>query len=162
MAEAASPLLLRIRPTWPTLLDLDARLEQGAGVTVVKFASRLDVADVLAGIAYADGRPGHDGLVVARDYDPDAKVPPDVVLGAGAVDESPVFGRPPAVVTDPGPAPLDETLFNPRGFRREWTRGVVELDPSWTPTPLLVDSLRDAQGVRVPPTRILGWSPRWR
>ncbi|HWM74930.1 MAG TPA: hypothetical protein VNQ53_14375 [Nocardioides sp.] len=150
VAEAASPLPLRIRPTWPTLLDLDARLEQRAGVTVAKFASRLDVADVLAGIAYADGRPGHGGLVVARDYDPDAKVPPDVVLGAGSVEESPVLGRPPAVVTDPGPAPLDETLFNPRGFRREWTRGVVDLDPSWTPTPGLIEVLRDAQGVRVP------------
>ncbi len=151
VAEAGAPLSLRTRPTWPALQDLDARLEDGAAVTVAKFASRLDVADVLAGIAYADGRPGHDGLVVARDYDPDDKVPPDVVIGARAVEESPVLGRRPAVVSDPGPAPLDESLFNPRGFRREWTRGVVDIDPAWTATPALVEALRDAQGVRVQP-----------
>jgi hypothetical protein len=148
VAEAQAPLALRVRPTWPPLQDLDARMEEGAAVTVAKFASRLDVADVLAGIAYADGRPGPAGLVVGTAYDPDDKVPPDVLLGTGAAAESPVLGRPPAAVTDPGPAPLDETLFNPCGFRREWTRGVVDLDPAWTPTPGLVASLRDAQGVR--------------
>jgi hypothetical protein len=78
-------------------------------------------------------------------------VPPDVVIGAAAAEESPVLGRRPAVVGDSGPAPLDETVFNPRGFRREWTRGVVDLDPAWTATPGLVEALRDAQGVRVPP-----------
>ena len=149
VAEAGSPLPMRRRPTWPALQDLDSRLEDGAAVTVARFASRLDVADVLSGIAYADGRPGHDGLVVAREYHPDDKVPPDVVLGAGEPEENPVLGRPPAVVSDPGPVPLDETLFNPRGFRREWTRGVVDLDPAWTATPGLVETLRDAQGVRV-------------
>ena len=131
-------------------------------MTVARFASRLDVADVLAGIAYAEGRPGHDGLVVARDYDPDDKVPPDVVVGAAAVEESPVLGRAPAVVTDPGPAPLDETLFNPRGFRREWSRGVVDLDPSWTATRAWSrrSETRRACGSR--PERTSGWSPRWR
>ncbi|HET9421203.1 MAG TPA: hypothetical protein VFO49_08700 [Nocardioides sp.] len=151
VAEARAPLALRTRPTWPPLQDLDSRMEDGAAVTVAKFGSRLKVADVLDGIAYADGRPGHAGLIVSSDYDPDDKVPPDVVVGAAPVEESPVLGRAPAVVTDPGPAPLDETLFNPCGFRREWTRGVVDLDPSWTPTTGLVEALRDAQGVRVPP-----------
>lgn len=150
VAEARGPLPLRTRPTWPALQDLDSRMEDGAAVTVAKFASRLDVADVFAGIAYADGRPGHAGLIVGRDYDPDDKVPPDVLIGAVA-EESPVLGRAPVAVTDPGPPPLDETLFNPCGFRREWSRGVVDLDPSWTATPGLVASLRDAQGVLLAP-----------
>jgi hypothetical protein len=42
-------------------------------VGVAKFASRLDVVEVLTAIAYAEGRPGHDGLVVARAYDPAAQ-----------------------------------------------------------------------------------------
>lgn len=149
VADAGAPLPLRIRPAWPSLQDLDARVEEGGAVTVARFASRLDVAEVLNGIGYAKGHPGHDGLVVARDYDPDAKVPPDVVVGAAPSEESAVLGRAPAVVTDPGPAPLDETLFNPSGFLREWTRGVVDLDPAWTATPRLIAQLRDAQGVRV-------------
>jgi len=148
LAEATGLLPLRVRPTWPPLQDLDARSEDGAAVTVARFASRLDVADVLTAIAYADGLPGHGGLVVGRDYDPDDKVPTDVLVREIPAEESPVLGRSPRVVSDPGPAPLDETLFNPIGFRREWTRGVVDLDPSWTATPRLVDSLRDAQGVR--------------
>ena len=62
-----------------------------------------------------------------------------------------MLGRAPVVITDPGPEPLDETLFNPIGFRRDWDRGVVDLDPSWTATPGLIVDLRDAQGVRIPP-----------
>ena len=162
VAEAGAPLSLRTRPTWPALQDLDARLEQGAAVTVAKFASRLDVADVLAGIAYADGRPGHDGLVVARDYDPDDKVPPDVVIGAGAVEESPVLGRPPAVVTTParhrstrrcstraasgGSGAGAWSTSTRRGPRRPaWSRRCV---------------MRRACAFR--PVRTSGWSPRWR
>lgn len=163
LAEAGAPVPLRVRPSWPALVDLDARTEGEGAVTVAKFAARVDVAEVLAGIAYAAGGGGHGGLVVGRAYDPDDKVPPDVLVGAAArpvpaspvrespVPESPVLGRAPAVVADPGPAPLDETLFNPCGFRREWSRGVVDLDPSWSATPGLVSRLRDAQGVRVAP-----------
>jgi hypothetical protein len=149
LAEATGLRPLRVRPAWPPLRDLDARTEEGAAVTVARFASRVDVAEVLNGIAYADGFPGHGGVIVARDYDPDDKVPPDILIGATAAAESPVLGRAPVTVSDPGPAPLDETLFNPIGFRREWTRGVVDLDPAWTATPALVDSLRDAQGVHL-------------
>ena len=151
VADAAAPLALRIDPRWPSLQDLDARLEDGAAVTVARFTSKLDVAEVLAGIAYADGRPAHGGLVVASSYDPDDKVPPDVVTRDVPTPESPVLGRSPVVVTDAGPEPLDETLFNPDGFRREWERGIVDLDPSWWASPALVARLRDAQGVRVPP-----------
>jgi len=142
-------LPLRIRPIWPALRVLDAGAEDGSAVTVARFAARVDVAEVLDGIAYADGLPGHGGVIVARDYDPDDKVPPDVLIGAAAAGESPVLGRAPVMVSDPGSAPLDETLFHPIGFRRDWTRGLVDLDPAWTATPGLVDSLRDAQGVRI-------------
>jgi len=151
VAEALAPLPLRIHPRWPALQDLDARVEDGSAVTVARFTSRVEVAEVLTGIAYAEGPPGHGGLVVARDYHPDDKVPPDVVTRDIPTPESPVLGRSPVVVTDPGPAPLDETLFDATGFRRDWDRGVVDLDPSWRATPVLVASLRDAQGVRVPP-----------
>ncbi len=150
VADATAPLALRTDPRWPDLQDLDARLEDGAAVTVARFTSRLDVAEVLTGIAYADGGPAHGGLVVAASYDPDDKVPPDVVTRDVPTPESPVLGRPPVVVTDGGPEPLDESLFNPDGFRRDWDRGVVDLDPSWWPSPALVDRLRDVQGVRVP------------
>ena len=151
IADAAAPLPLRIDPRWPVLQDLDARLEEGAAVTVVRFTSKLDVAEVLARIAYADGGPAHGGLVVAGTYDPDEKVPPDVVTRDVPTPESPVLGRSPVVVADTGPEPLDETLFNPDGFRREWVRGIVDLDPSWWASPALIARLRDAQGVRVPP-----------
>ena len=151
VADAVAPLALRIDPRWPALQGLDARLEEGAAVTVARFTSRLDVAEVLTGIAYADGAPGHGGLLVGRDYDPEDTVPVDIVTREGTFEESPVLGRAPVVIADPGPAPLDETLFNPIGFRRDWDRGIVDLDPSWTATPGLIASLRDAQGVRVPP-----------
>jgi hypothetical protein len=120
---------------------------------VARFAARVDVVDVLTGIAQAEGHPGHDGLVVAREYAADDKVPPDVLVAPVGEEPaaSPVLGRPPYVVApeDVG-TPIDETLFNPCGFRREWQRGVVDLDPAWTASPALVESLRDAQGIRVP------------
>jgi hypothetical protein len=150
VAESLAPLPLRVHPRWPALQDLDARVEDGSAVTVARFTSRVDVVEVLTGIAYAEGHSGHGGLVVARDYHPDDKVPPDVVTRDVPTPESPVLGRSPVVVTDPGPEPLDETLFDASGFRRDWSRGVVDLDPSWRATPDLVASLRDCQGVRVP------------
>lgn len=150
VGEDLHPMPLRIDPRWPALQDLDARLEDGAAVTIARFTARLDVAEVLTGIAYADGPPGHGGLIVARGYDPADKVPPDVVTEQPDPGESPVLGRAPAYVPDPGPEPLDETLFHPGGFRRDWQRGVVDLDPAWRATPGLVASLRDAQGIRVP------------
>ena len=151
VADAVAPLALRIDPRWPALQGLDARLEEGAAITVARFTSRIDVAEVLTGIAYADGAPGHGGLLVGRDYDPEDTVPVDIVTREGTFEESPVLGRAPVAIADPGPAPLDETLFNPIGFRRDWDRGIVDLDASWTATPGLIASLRDAQGVRIPP-----------
>lgn len=151
VADAPAPLPLRIDPRWPALQGLDARLEEGAAVTIARFTSRLDVADVLTGIAYADGAPGHGGLLVGSDYDPEDTVPVDIVTREGTFEESPVLGRAPVVIADAGPEPLDETLFNPIGFRRDWDRGIVDFDPTWTATPGLIASLRDAQGVRIPP-----------
>ncbi len=151
VADAVAPLAVRLDPRWPALQDLDARIEDGAAVTVARFTAKLDVAEVLTGIAYADGGRGHGGLLVGRDYDPEDKVPVDVVIDGGPLEESPVLGRAPMVLSDRGPEPLDETLFNPIGFRRDWDRGVVDLDSSWTASPRLIAELRDTQGVRVPP-----------
>ena len=39
----------------------------------------------------------------------------------------PVIDRAPTVVTDPGPEPVDERVFNPIGFRKDWDHPVVDL-----------------------------------
>ena len=38
-----------------------------------------------------------------------------------------VIDRAPTVVTDPGPEPVDERVFNPIGFRKDWDHPVVDL-----------------------------------
>lgn len=149
LAEAERPLPVRLDPRWPALQDLDARLEDGGAVTVVRLVARTDAKELLTGVAYGDRAPADGGLVVARSSDPDDTVPPDVVTEQPAPEESPVLGRAPVAIPDLGPEPLDETLFNPVGFRRDWERGVVDLDPGWRPTPGLVARLRDVQAVRV-------------
>ncbi|CAI9405944.1 glycosyltransferase [Nocardioides sp. T2.26MG-1] len=53
-------------------------------------------------------------------------------------------------VTAALPERLDVRVLNPIGFRPAWERGIVDL-PSGPPTRDLVESLRDAQGVRVGP-----------
>jgi hypothetical protein len=53
---------------------------------------------------------------------------------------------PSVVATRPG---LDLRVLNPIGWRPTWDRGVLDLPPG-PPSPALVASLRDAQGVRVP------------
>ncbi|WP_374456932.1 hypothetical protein [Nocardioides sp.] len=91
-------------------------------------------------VAYA-ARPAAPGLDarsvllpdVAGAGDPERDVPPDVVVarrGAPSqqsVAEHHVIDRAPTVVTDPGPEPVDERVFNPTGFRKDWDHGVVEL-----------------------------------
>ena len=155
VAEAEAPLALRIHPRWPALQDLDARTEDGGAVTIARFTSRLDVAEVLAGIAYADGSAGHGGLVIA----PRLRRRRQGAARRGdprqATAESPVTGRAPVVVTDPGPEPLDETLFNPIGFRRDWDRGIVDLDPAGRRRPRSWPGFvtRRACGSRPGPTR---------
>ncbi len=83
-------------------------------------------------------------------------VPPDVVLalpGAGSqqgVAEHHVTGRAPLVVVDPGAEPVDERIFNPIGFRKDWDASVVDLaDLGRGPvTECVVDAARAHQGVR--------------
>lgn len=78
-------------------------------------------------VAYA-GRPAAPGLDarsvllpdVAGAGDPERDVPPDVVVArrGGEVPAHHVIDRAPTVVTDPGPEPVDERVFNPTGFRK--------------------------------------------
>lgn len=116
-------------------------------------------------VSYA-GRPAAPGLdarsVLLSDVsgagDPDRDVPPDVVVarrGAPSqqsVAEHHVIDRAPTVVTDPGPEPVDERVFNPLGFRKDWDHGVVELSRITTGpvTEDVVAAARAFQGVRLP------------
>lgn len=165
VAEASAPLLLRPHPSWLRVLDVDARLVGPAAVTVVEFDGRLDVVPVLVALARAAALPvttGPGGVWLGGDVAPpadpvfttsyaaDLECPPDVMTGhPGPYDASPVIGRAPLAVVRPG-EPLDEAVYNPCGFRREWTRGLVDLPPDTELTPALVAGLRDAQGVRLP------------
>lgn len=169
VADASAPLLLRPHPSWAGAVDVDARLVDGAAVTTVEFETRVDVVPVLVALARSAASPattGPSGVwlggTVAPPADPvftaayaaDLECPPDVMTaattsGAGPYDESPVIGRSPLGVVDPG-TPYDEAVYNPCGFRREWTRPMVDLPPDTRLSPALVASLRDAQGVRLP------------
>ena len=116
-------------------------------------------------VSYA-GRPAAPGLdarsVLLPDVsgagDAERDVPPDVVVarrGGSAqaqVDEHHVIDRAPTVVTDPGPEPVDERVFNPIGFRKDWDHGVVDLARiSRGPvTEDVVAVARAFQGVRLP------------
>jgi hypothetical protein len=116
-------------------------------------------------VAYA-GRPAAPGLdarsVLLRDVagagDAERDVPPDVVVarrGATSqqsVAEHHVIDRAPTVVTDPGPEPVDERVFNPIGFRKDWDHPVVDL-ARISPGPVtegVVAAARAFQGVRLP------------
>ncbi len=178
LATASAPVLLRVHPSWPQVTDVDARLVEdapdeapgttpgAAAVTTAMFETRLDVVPVLTALARGAALPvvsGPAGVwlagdvappvdpLFARAYDPAAECPPDVVTGgSGPYDDNPVTGRPPLGVPEPG-EPLDEGVFNPHGFRRDWTRGMVTLPSGAVLTPSLVASLRDAQGVTPAP-----------
>lgn len=179
VVEADAALSLRPHPAWPPLADVDARLEGSIASTRIDFGARLEVEPVLVSFARTAAAPvltGPGGLRVAgavvppadpayaASYDVDDERPADVVLvdGARAHDTgpagpaglpvSPVIGRAPTVIAaDEAGAPLDEAVYNPIGFRRTWTRGMVDL-PGDTPlTPALVRGLRDVQGVRLGP-----------
>ncbi|MCW2814756.1 MAG: glycosyl transferase, family 2, partial [Nocardioides sp.] len=99
----------------------------------------------------------HGGLRVAPPGqphdDPAAKHPPDVVVDPPTppVVSEPT-GRAPAVVSSADlPEAVDDAVYRPVDFRRDWTRGVVDLDPATRLSPSLVSDLRDAQGVRLAP-----------
>jgi hypothetical protein len=116
-------------------------------------------------VAYA-GRPAAPGLdarsVLLPDVsgaaDAERDVPPDVVVArrGGAsqqgVAEHHVIDRAPTVVTDPGPEPVDERVFSPVGFRKDWDHPVVDLARiSRGPvTEGVVAAARSFQGVRLP------------
>ena len=164
-----------VHPSWPPITALDARRDDGAAVTSLTFAARVVVSSVVGGLAQATApgvRPGPAGVRLAfpdlpdggasvPPADPtvttvvraDADRPPDVVVG-GAVPPavSEVTGTAPLVLSSVEVGvPLDETVFNPHGFTRWWKRGVVDLPPDARLGSELVRSLRNAQGVRVPP-----------
>jgi hypothetical protein len=168
LAEADAVATLRAHPSWPGIDDLDARLEQGAATTRIDFRSRLEVAPVLLALARSVAAPvrtGPGGLRVAGavappadptyvgSYDVEDERPPDVVLGdpdPTTLPSSPVLGRAPTRVgVGELDVPLDEAVYNPIGFRREWTRGMVDLPAGTRLDVALVRGLRDAQGARL-------------
>jgi hypothetical protein len=116
-------------------------------------------------VAYA-GRPAAPGLdarsVLLPDVsgaaDAERDVPPDVVVARRGgtsqqgVAEHHVIDRAPTVVTDPGPEPVDERVFSPVGFRKDWDHPVVDLARiSRAPvTEGVVAAARAFQGVRLP------------
>lgn len=121
-------------------------------------------------VSYA-GRPAAPGLDARAVLLPDVAgagaqdrdVPPDVVVAArrrgsaaGALEAHHVIDRPPTVVTDPGPEPVDERVFHPVGFRKDWDHPVVDLarlvagSGSGPVTEDVVAAARAFQGVRLP------------
>ena len=158
LAGADRPLTTVLRPEWPPLGVLRAETtEAGGAVTRLSFRRPVPAHTVLAELARHAGTPvvtGHHGLVVTGipvPVDPTV-VTPEVPASVGAetpTDELGVLGRAPVAV-DPGLGPLDEGVFNPVGFRRDWDRGPVPL-PGGPVTAVLVASLRDAQAVVVGP-----------
>ncbi len=178
LTDAPTPWVLVPRPEWPRLLHLAAREAGERGVlTVVRFASGaraqlvvMEMARQVAGpgemthgglvTAYA-GRPAAPGLdarsvlldAVGQAGDAERDVPPDVVIATrhGDVAAHHVIDRAPIVVTDPGHEPVDERIFNPMGFRKDWDHPVVDLS-RLTRGPItegVIAAARAFQGVRL-------------
>ncbi|RYB89413.1 hypothetical protein EUA06_15660 [Nocardioides glacieisoli] len=174
LTDAPTPWVLVPRPEWPPLAHLVARPAGERGVlTVVRFGSGARAQLVVMEMARQAAGPGdttHGGVVVAYAGRPaapglDARsvlltdlsgageesrdVPPDVVVARrdGAVDEHHVIDRAPTVVTDPGPEPVDERIFNPVGFRKDWDEPVISLAGPVTED--VVAAARAHQGVRL-------------
>jgi glycosyl transferase family 2 len=154
LETAGEPVVPGPRPEWPEVVESDAHLtDQGGAVTRLRFLSPVPVHEVVGQLGRDAGSPGvagHGGLVVGHDPDADSRVPADVVVGGSAVEPSAVTGRAPLAVAAL-PEPVDEGVFTPAGFRRDWDRGVVTRAdlPSGPVTDVAVAALRDAQGVRV-------------
>jgi hypothetical protein len=174
LTDAPTPWVLVPRPEWPPLAHLVARPAGERGVlTVVRFGSGaraqlvvMEMARQAAGpgetthggvvVAYA-GRPAAPGLDARSVLLPDLSgageesrdVPPDVVVARreGATAEHHVIDRAPTVVTDPGPEPVDERIFNPVGFRKDWDEPVISLAGPVTED--VVAAARAHQGVRL-------------
>ncbi len=115
-------------------------------------------------LAYA-GRPAAPGIDARSVLLPDVAaageesrdVPPDVVVSRPrarsqqVVAAHHVIDRAPTVVTDPGPEPVDERIFNPVGFRKDWDERVADLADLGRGgvTEDVVAAARAHQGVRV-------------
>jgi hypothetical protein len=155
LADTDRVATLRPDPSWPRPTAVEAEV----GWTRVEFDDRLEALPVLHAFARSatPTAGGHGGLRVARTGDafddPSTKHPPDVVVAPPSlpvVSES--TGRAPVVVAaDDLPDAVDEGVYNPVGFRREWTRPVVDLPADARLGPSLVRALRDAQAVRPTP-----------
>ncbi len=175
-----SPLSsLNARPLLQGFLTV-ARFDEpvGAHAVLAELARQaVPGADATHGgvvVAYA-GRPAAPGLdaravhlpSVEAAGDADRDVPPDVVstTGPGSGDVSPeqpgqpevashhVIDRVPTVVSDPGLDPVDELVFNPVGWRKDWDKPVIDLlrlapGPAGV-TEAVVAKARGHQGVRV-------------
>ncbi|MEI2714202.1 MAG: hypothetical protein V9G04_16150 [Nocardioides sp.] len=151
IASADAPVVPEVLPGWPPLRAFDThRTRDGGAITTLGFAGPVDASEVVRTLARTAGTTtlDHAGLVVATEVDDDAKVPPDLVLSDNAASQpNEVTGR--AAVRAPMPPPVDEGVFNPIGFRRDWTRDVVDLPPGPV-TPHTIRALRDAWVVRIP------------
>ena len=178
LTDAPTPWVLVPRPEWPKLVHLAAREAGDRGVLmVVRFAGGARAQLVVMEMARQAAGPGdttHDGLVtayagrpaapgldarsilVADAADagaPERDVPPDVVVAVddAEVEAHHVIDRAPTVVSDPGADPVDERIFNPIGFRKDWDYPVVELSrlTGGPVTEGVVAAARAFQGVRL-------------
>ncbi len=177
LTDTPTPWVVVPRPEWPRLVHLAAREAGDRGVlTVLRFAGGaraqlvvMEMARQAAGpgdtthggvvVAYA-GRPAAPGLDarsvllpdVAGAGDAERDVPPDVVVASrgGRVAAHHVIDRAPTVVTDPGVDPVDERIFNPVGFRKDWDAPVADLAAlgRGPVTEAVVEAARAHQGVR--------------
>ena len=154
LTDAPTPWVLVPRPEWPPLAHLAARRPATAGCSPSS-ASRsgaraqlvvMEMARQAAGpgdtthgglvVSYA-GRPAAPGIDARACCCPTSPVPatPSATCRptswspavGGDVAEHHVIDRAPTVVTDPGPEPVDERVFNPIGFRKDWDEPVVDL-----------------------------------
>lgn len=176
--DRMTPIGLRPRPTWPPLRQLVARVgDDGGSVTRVELTRGVPVAEVLLEVArHAATRPVVDGpggvfvaqppgvvpppvdatlttaATAAEAADAEAKVPPDVWLGADEppTEEHPVLGRA-LRRADGGLGPLDDGVLHPAGFRQHATGPLVDLPDEREATESLVRRLHEHRGVRVPP-----------
>lgn len=166
LLAAEQPVVPRTRPDWPALRELTAKPgtpETLGALTLVRYAGPVPVRDVLLETARRPGtlpawptlggddtvaaRPPADRQYVAADrpptYRPDLELPPDVVLHdqpeAGPAEVHPVLGRA-ARVRAPGLGPVDDAVFNPRGFRRVAAGPPVSLE--WTQTGMRIGELQ--------------------
>lgn len=178
LTDSPVPWVLVPRPEWPPLVHLAARTAGPRGVlTVARFAAGARAQLVVMEMARQSGGPGmeaHGGLVTAYAgrpappgldvrsvlvgavpgaSDAERDVPPDVVVArsGGRLDAHHVIDRAPTLVIDPGPEPVDERVFNPIGFRKDWDHPLVELtDLTRGPiTEAIVATARAHQGVRL-------------